>query len=166
MRRTRLLAAAAGAAVGIALLPLLVILGATARTDLSGLCLAPSPLHLLAAPPGRPCQRLALNLVTLPYITGAALLVPRLPARPAVRAAHLLAAGAPAAVLAAILVTRPSLLTDVGVLLGAGVLAGVLATGVLHLAWPRAAHAPHLALAALWLALAVGSNLVDSLAGR
>jgi hypothetical protein len=163
--RRRLLAAAAGAAAGGAALLLVAAWGDPSRTDLGGLCLARSPLHVLAAP-GRPCQRLALNLVTLPYVTGFALLVPRLPGRLAVRLAHVLAAAAPAAVLAAILAARPALLSDASALLGLGVLAAALLTGVLHLARPRPAHAAHLALAALWLALTAGSNLVVSLSAR
>jgi hypothetical protein len=165
LARRRLLAAAAGAAAGGAALLLVAAWGDPSRTDLGGLCLARSPLQALAAP-GQSCQRLALNLVTLPYITGLALLVPRLPGRLAVRLAHALAAAAPAAMLAAILSARPALLSDGSALLGFGALAAALLTGVLHLARPRPAHAAHLALAALWLALTAGSNLIDSLSAR
>jgi hypothetical protein len=157
MRKTAVLI---GAAAGGAALLVVAVWGQPSRTDLGGLCLAPSPLHLVAAA-GRPCQRLALNLVTLPYLTGLGLLVPRLPGRLAVRLAHAAAAVAPAAALAAIGVARPALLADGSALLGLGVLAAALLTGVLHLVRPRPAHAAHLALAVLWLALAVGSNLLD-----
>jgi hypothetical protein len=159
-RPARRTAALLGLAAGAAVLLVVAILGEPSRTDLGGLCLAPSPLHLVAAA-GRPCQRLALNLVTLPYLTGCALLVPRLPGRPAVRLAHALAAAAPAAALAAIGAAQPSLLAGGTALLGLGVLTAALATGALHLVRPRQAHAPHLALAALWLALTIGSNLLD-----
>ena len=144
--RTGLLLAAAGAAAGGAALLLVATLGDPSRTDLGGLCLAASPLHAVAAP-GQPCQRLALNLVTLPYLTGCALLLPRLPARLAVRLAHVLAAAAPAAVLLAILAARPALAADWSTLLGVAALAATLLTGAAHLARPRAANAVHLGLA-------------------
>lgn len=165
MWRTTALVAAGGVALGAAGLLLVATLGDPTATDLGGMCLAASPLHALAAP-GQPCQRLALNLVTLPYITGCALLVPRLPGRLAVRAAHVLAAVVPAAALVAILVARPALLGSWSALLGLGVLAAALLTGAAHLARPRAVHAAHLGLAALWLALTVGANFVDALGGR
>jgi hypothetical protein len=162
--RRPLLAAAAGVAVGGVALLVVAAWGAPARTDLGGLCLAPSPLHLVATS-GRPCQRLALNLVTLPYITGGVLLLPRLPGRMAARLAHVVVATAPAAALAAILLARPAL-ADWSALLGLGVLVAALLTGVLHLARPRSAHAAHLALAGVWLALAVGSDLLETVAAR
>jgi hypothetical protein len=166
--RRALAAAAIGLALGGLAALLVALRGRPALTDLGGLCVATSPLRSLAAP-GRPCQRLALNLVTLPYLTGLALLLPHVPARTAFRVAHALAAAGPVLLLAAIAPGGPPLLPDAGAALALAVLGATVVTGALHLVVRpgrgagRAAHLGHLGLAALWLALGVGSNLVDTL---
>lgn len=165
-RRT-LGAAGVGLVVGGAIVLLIAFRGQPSLTDLGGMCVASSPLQTLTAP-DRPCQRLALNLVTLPYLTGLALLFPRMPGRLAVRILHTLAAAAPVLLLAAIATGGPPLVPDAGAMLALAALAATAVTGLLHLAGSlrrgRTVHMAHLALAGLWLALGVGSNLVDTLA--
>jgi hypothetical protein len=162
-------AALLGAAAGGAAVLAVAVWGEPRQAELGGLCVAPSPLHSLAGP-GRPCDRLALNVVTLPYLTGLALLLPRLPWRLAPRLAHGLAAAGPVAVLALSVAARPELALDGGVLLALAVLAATLATGLLHLALRgravRANHAAHLALASLWLTVAVATNVLATVGGR
>ena len=168
--RASALAVAAGLACGAGIVAVLSLSGRTARADLGALCSAGSPLTAFAAA-GRPCDRLALNLVTLPYLTGLALLLPRLPGRLAVRLAHAAAAAAPAAVLAVLLLGSRTLLLDPPVLVVALGLGGLLLTGTLHVVGPlrarrrllRPARAAHLALAALWLVVVLGSDLVSTL---
>jgi len=161
--RYGLAALGAGLALGACAVVAVALLGRADQANVGGLCLAPSPVRALAAP-GRPCDRLALNLVTLPYLTGAVLLLPRLPGRIAARLVHALAALAPAAVAAAVLAGRGTP-PDAALLLAAGVLAATVLTGALHL-WPgrpAARTAAHLGLAAAWLALAAGANVAVTL---
>jgi hypothetical protein len=130
------------------------------------MCVASSPLQTLASA-DRPCQRLALNLVTLPYLTGLALLVPRMPGRLVVRILHGVAAAAPVLLLTAIATGGPPLVPDAGAMLALAALAATVVTGLLHLIGSlrrgRTVQLAHVALACVWLALGVGSNLVDTL---
>lgn len=164
----------AGLAIGLLGILVIALTGRGlegAGTD--GMCVPESPLHRISAT-ARPCGRLALNLVTLPYITGAVLLLPRLPGRLVMRALHTLGALALVAVVAAVASRRPAILQSPGALFVAGSLAALVLTGALqHLSPDRGRHRRwltvrdlHLCLAAFWIVLVIGSTVMTVLAGR
>lgn len=161
----------AGLAIGLVGILVIALTGSGLEgAGTEGLCVPESPLHRITAT-ARPCGRLALNLVTLPYITGAVLLLPRLPGRLVMRVLHTLGALALVGVVAAMASRRPAVLQNPGVLFVVGSLAALVLTGALQHLSPDPGRRRrrltvrdlHLCLAAFWIALVLGSTLLTVL---